>query len=59
MCPGYIRTDLTKNDPDVFTKSKKTIEEGIATPMFLIEKEFNYAEQEQGQFFYESQVRSF
>ena len=53
LCPDIIFL------PVDFTKYKKTIEEGLVTPLFLIEKEFKINEQEQGQFFYESKVRNF
>jgi NAD(P)-dependent dehydrogenase (short-subunit alcohol dehydrogenase family) len=49
-CPGYVSTDMTSH------KGKLTIEEGIRTPVFLIELPFEFKEEFQGQFFQEEKL---
>jgi NAD(P)-dependent dehydrogenase (short-subunit alcohol dehydrogenase family) len=46
-CPGYVNTDMTSH------KGVLTIEEGIRTPVMLIELPFEVKEEWQGGFFQE------
>ena len=45
-CPGYVKTDMTNQ------KGILSIEEGIKTPIYLVEKPFELHPEEQGGFFY-------
>jgi len=45
-CPGYVKTDMTSQ------KGTLPIEEGIKTPVFLIEAPFEVKNKWQGGFFY-------
>ncbi len=49
-CPGYVKTDMTSH------KGTLSIEEGILTPVFLIEQPFEVKEEWQGGFFYLSKL---
>ena len=44
-CPGYVATDMTSH------KGTLTVDEGIRTPVFLVELPFEINNQFQGQFF--------
>ena len=44
-CPGYVKTDMTSQ------KGTLSIEEGIRTPMFLVNLPFEVNQEFQGQFF--------
>jgi short-subunit dehydrogenase len=46
-CPGYVNTDMSDHQGTL------TIEEGIRTPVFLIEAPFEVKNEWQGSFFYE------
>ena len=45
-CPGYVKTDMTSQ------KGHLSIEEGIKTPIYLIERPFELHAEHQGGFFY-------
>jgi NAD(P)-dependent dehydrogenase (short-subunit alcohol dehydrogenase family) len=45
-CPGYVKTDMTNH------KGHLSLEEGIKTPIYLIERPFQYVQETQGGFFY-------
>ncbi len=45
-CPGYVKTDMTSQ------KGMLSIEDGILTPVFLIEQPFEFNKEWQGGFFY-------
>jgi NAD(P)-dependent dehydrogenase (short-subunit alcohol dehydrogenase family) len=45
-CPGYVKTDMSSH------KGTLSIEEGIRTPVFLIESPFEVNKEWQGGFFY-------
>jgi carbonyl reductase 1 len=52
-CPGYVKTDMTSH------KGQLSIEEGIRTPIYLIERPFEYHQEQQGAFFYLEKQTSF
>lgn len=45
-CPGYVKTDMTSQ------KGHLSVEEGIRTPIYLIERPFEYHQEQQGAFYY-------
>lgn len=51
-CPGYVKTDMTSQ------KGELSIEDGIKTPVFLIEQPFEVKEEWQGRFFYKCEPTS-
>ena len=53
LCPGWVRTDMTGPN------ATKSIEEGVLTPVYLVELEDGIKEDLQGKFFYEQKLASF
>jgi NAD(P)-dependent dehydrogenase (short-subunit alcohol dehydrogenase family) len=51
-CPGYVATDMTSH------KGALTVDEGIKTPVFLVELPFEINNQLQGQFFQREKLSS-
>ena len=51
-CPGYVKTDMTSQ------KGTLEVEDGILTPVFLIELPFEVNKEYQGEFFYLKKVAS-
>lgn len=51
-CPGYVATDMTDH------KGYLTVDEGIKTPIYLIELPFKINKELQGQFFLKQKVNS-
>lgn len=45
-CPGFVKTDMTNQ------KGHLSIEEGIKTPIYLIERPFDFDQETQGGFYY-------
>jgi NAD(P)-dependent dehydrogenase (short-subunit alcohol dehydrogenase family) len=52
-CPGYVKTNMTSY------KGHLTVEQGILTPIFLIERPFEIDQTTQGRMFYECKPISF
>ena len=52
-CPGWVRTDMA--GPNALL----SVEEGIITPMYLIELEDKIKDEIQGKFFYECKLKEF
>ena len=51
-CPGFVKTDMSSH------KGHLTVEEGIRTPIFLIELPFEFTQERQGGFFYLEKLAS-
>lgn len=52
LCPGHVATDMTEGAGPL------TVEEGVQTPLFLINLPFEVNESYQGQHFYRCEVSS-